>query len=257
MSRAEAASTNYQREADIQAVEQLGRRASQAYLDADPRTKGLLEELNKQAMADLQMGGRLSSEQQRAVEQQARAAFAQRGLGYGRQSVASELFATQKAIDARSALNRANAGTVLGLNKAFTADPFMAILGRQGQAFSAGMNQQSFGSNFQSSIGPRLFNPESQAAMDINASNQQAIMATNAAKASITAGLYQGIGSAVGGGLTGGLSEGGALGCWVARAVYGEDDFKWIIFRDWMWYDSPCWFKDAYMKHGDLFSEVV
>jgi hypothetical protein len=154
-------------------------------------------------MADLQTGGRLSADQQRSVEQQARAAFAQRGLGLGRQAVASELFATQKAIDARNALNRANAGTVLGLNKAFTADPFMAILGRQGQAFSAGMNQQSFASNFQSSIGPRLFNPESQAAMDINASNQQAIMANNAAKASITSGMYSAIGGMVSGGLQG------------------------------------------------------
>jgi hypothetical protein len=39
--------------------------------------------------------------------------------------------------------------------------------------------------------------------MDINASNQQALMATNAAKASITAGMYQGIGSAIGGGMSG------------------------------------------------------
>lgn len=261
MSRAEAADAAYRREQDIADVERLGRRASDAYLNADPRTKALLETLNAQVQADLATGGRLSADQQRSIEQQARAGFASRGLALGRQSVASELMNTQKAMDMRKQLDRANAATVLGLNKQFTADPFQAILGRQGQAFGASNQQQAFGQGFAANIGPRLFNPESQAAMDINASNQQAIMATNAAKASITAGMYQGIGSAVGGIATGGLSAGGMFNpsptCWVARAVYGEDNFKWVIFRDWMLYDSPDWFRNAYISHGERFAETV
>jgi hypothetical protein len=199
MDRTEAASQAYRRESDIADVERLGRRASDAYLNADPRSKALLETLNAQVTADIQSGGRLSADELRRVEQQARAGFATRGLALGRQSIASELMNTQKQIDARNVMNRAQGATVLGLNKSFTADPFMAILGRQGQAFAAANTQQSFGQGFAASIGPRLFNPESQMASDINASNQQAVMATNAANATMTAGLYQGIGSAIGG----------------------------------------------------------
>lgn len=248
MSRAEAQAMSIQREGDIADVERLGRRASDAYLNADPRSKALLETLNAQVLQDLQGNGRLSADEQRRVEQQARSGFARRGLGLGRQAVASELFSTQAQIDARKAMNRQAAQVALGLNKQFTADPFTAVLGRQGQAFGAANQQQSFAQGFAASIGPRLFNPESQYAADIQTSNTQALLATQAAKAQITAATIGAAGSVAGSAMK---------MCWVAREVYGEDNFKWEIFRDWLVNEAPEALLHVYKEHGEAFAGFI
>src|SRR4249919_1674666 len=39
-------------------------------------------------------------------------------------------------------------------------------------------------------------------------------------------------------------------GCWVARAVYGEDNPRWMLFREWLLNDAPRWFRDLYVRHG-------
>jgi hypothetical protein len=245
MSRAEAADASLRRESDIGDVERLGRRASEAYLNADPRTKALLTTLNEQVLGDLQTNGRLSADEQRRVEQQARAGYAQRGLGLGRQAVASELFSTQKAIDSRRIMQREAARTTMGLNKQFTADPFQAILGRAGQAFAMGNAQQQFGQGFAASIGPRLFNPESQYAADIQSSNTQAYLATQAAKAQVTSATIGAVGQV------------GSSMCWVAREVYGQDNFKWEVFRDWLLHDAPKALLHVYAEHGESFAEFI
>jgi hypothetical protein len=46
-------------------------------------------------------------------------------------------------------------------------------------------------------------------------------------------------------------------GCWVAREVYGKQNVQWFIFRTWLQYDSPKWFKNLYMKHGETYAKVV
>lgn len=45
--------------------------------------------------------------------------------------------------------------------------------------------------------------------------------------------------------------------CWVAREVYGEDDPRWMEFRDWLVGHSPDWFFNAYDKYGAKFAKVV
>jgi hypothetical protein len=45
--------------------------------------------------------------------------------------------------------------------------------------------------------------------------------------------------------------------CWVAREVYGEDDPRWMEFRDWVVGHSPDWFFNAYDKYGAKFAKVV
>ncbi len=45
--------------------------------------------------------------------------------------------------------------------------------------------------------------------------------------------------------------------CWVAREVYGEDDPKWLQFRDWVVGASPDWFFNLYSKHGEKVAEKV
>jgi len=45
--------------------------------------------------------------------------------------------------------------------------------------------------------------------------------------------------------------------CWVAREVYGEDDPKWLQFREWVIGYSPNWFYNAYSKYGERVAKVV
>lgn len=71
-------------------------------------------------------------------------------------------------------------------------------------------------------------------------------------------GYQTGINQAGGkGGTLGGLGSlmqgAGALAafCWVAREVYGEDNPKWLAFREWMLTRSPGWLRNAYIKYGE------
>jgi hypothetical protein len=38
--------------------------------------------------------------------------------------------------------------------------------------------------------------------------------------------------------------------CWVARAAFGESDFRWMIFRSWLLQDAPASLKRTYLRHG-------
>lgn len=207
MARAEALTTSRQRASDIADVEALGRRASDAYLNADPRSKSLIEALNAQALSALNQNGALTPEQQRYALQTARVGMADRGMSMGNQGLAADVLGTYQLAEARRTAAQQNAGAVLGLNKQFTADPFQAILGRQGQAFNAGIGQQQFASGFSQNIGPRLFSPESQYAADLNNSNQQTAAAYAAARAQVQSATIGAVGSALGG-----LGQGWASG---------------------------------------------
>lgn len=46
-------------------------------------------------------------------------------------------------------------------------------------------------------------------------------------------------------------------GCWVARAVYGEDNPRWLFFRAWLLQDAPHWLRRAYLRHGPAFAPIV
>ena len=61
------------------------------------------------------------------------------------------------------------------------------------------------------------------------------------------------------GALAGGLGGSGGLlaACWVARAVYGVQNPRWLIFREWMLHESPAWFRALYLKHGEKFAEWI
>lgn len=47
----------------------------------------------------------------------------------------------------------------------------------------------------------------------------------------------------------------GAAMCWVARAVYGVDDPRWIMFRAWLTTKAPLWFQSLYVNHGERFAD--
>ena len=46
-------------------------------------------------------------------------------------------------------------------------------------------------------------------------------------------------------------------GCWVAREVYGKEDIRWFIFRSWLQYKAPKWFKKLYMTHGEKYAKLI
>jgi len=46
-------------------------------------------------------------------------------------------------------------------------------------------------------------------------------------------------------------------GCWVAREVYGKQNVQWFIFRTWLQYDAPKWFKTLYMTHGEKYAKLI
>jgi hypothetical protein len=45
--------------------------------------------------------------------------------------------------------------------------------------------------------------------------------------------------------------------CWVAREVYGPNDPRWLVFRDWLTTAAPAWLHDLYAKHGESFAAWI
>lgn len=45
--------------------------------------------------------------------------------------------------------------------------------------------------------------------------------------------------------------------CWVARAVYGETNPRWMQFREWLFSDAPPWFRNLYIAHGERFARWI
>lgn len=48
-----------------------------------------------------------------------------------------------------------------------------------------------------------------------------------------------------------------ALGCWVAREVYGNDNPRWLLFRHWLFNEAPAWFRWAYLKYGERIARFI
>ena len=47
-------------------------------------------------------------------------------------------------------------------------------------------------------------------------------------------------------------------GCWVAREIYGINNYKWIIFRDWLYSSNgPVWLQKIYTKYGRQFAKFI
>jgi hypothetical protein len=45
--------------------------------------------------------------------------------------------------------------------------------------------------------------------------------------------------------------------CWVAREVYGKSNPEWFIFRTWLEYDAPKWFRKLYVTHGENYAKLI
>jgi len=45
--------------------------------------------------------------------------------------------------------------------------------------------------------------------------------------------------------------------CWVAREVYGVNNIKWLMFREWLLTSAPNWLLNNYIKHGEQFANWI
>ena len=195
-----------QRGSDIAAIEKYGGRAREALDAANPEQAALLQELNQQALSDLRLGGQLNAGDQRQLSQAARGAQAARGFGYGINDAAIESWAQLQGSEQKRRQRQGFAQSMVGMNKATAADPFMAILGRPSSMnpmMAGGVVGQAGGFN-----PGAMFSPESQYAGDIYNQNWQGELAARTASASnrasmIGAGLGA-VGSVFGGALTSG-----------------------------------------------------
>lgn len=197
----EAASRSTARAADIQDVTTLGPQARAAIKAMNPEQAKLVESMTLLAQQGLDSGNRLTPDQARAVQQQSRRAFADRGLVSSPTAALNEVVSSQLAGLGVGQQRQQQAMQAFGANQALYGDQWQQILGRPSQAFSMlpGVAGQAGGYN-----PGALFNPESQYAGDINNQNYQGQLQANVAGAANMSGLLggamRGVGSVLGAG---------------------------------------------------------
>jgi hypothetical protein len=250
-----------QRAADIGDVEKYGGRATAALRAADPYSARMAELSQQAAEQAYASSGQVTPEQMRGAQQAARAAGSARGRLGDQSTIASEILGREDILARRRAEAAQMGQMAFGMNRAISADPFQAILGRQSGAMGYGAQQMGMAQQLGSqAIGPRAvdYNAGLNLAMQ-NQSNlgsyQTAIYGSQAQVAGANA---QARGAMIGGAL-GGLGAIGAAGmkCWVAREIYGESNPKWMLFREWLNNHAPKWFDSLYVKHGEKFAAWI
>lgn len=238
---------------DIGMYGMAGRMGTQAYLGSmSPGTRGIYNTMQRQAYSDLRLGAQLSPEDQMFADQSGRAQFTASGL-YGNRAAAIEALSGYNVGRQRQADRRNYAMQAYGIGDAaaqtgyqFYANPAMA----SSQMYSIpGLVASSEASL--SALGPQFLTPESQYLANIRANRIQQENANSAARAQRSAGKMSAAGS-----IASAAIMAFAL-CWVAREVYGSDNPKWLVFRDWLVNDGPKWLLELYMKHGEKFAEYI
>ena len=120
-----------QREADIAAVEQMGGRATAALRAADPFAARMSELSQQAAERAYAQAERVTPEQLRSAQQQARIAGAARGRVGDQSTIAAEILGREDILARRRAEAAQMGNLAFGMSRAISADPFQAILGRQ------------------------------------------------------------------------------------------------------------------------------
>jgi hypothetical protein len=255
LSSIESESARAQRVADLQDVEQLGSRTVAAMRASDPQMQALIQQQEQMTNQLFAGAGGLSGQEYRRAQQMAREAAMSRGRGFDQSGMAAEVLGREEILQGKRA-EAQQSGALLGnMYRQTGGDPFMAILGRPSQSFGAlgGQQQLQYGMQ-QQGMGPQLFDPN----VGVNIGMQNAANQSN-----YNAAIYgadQARRGAIIGGITSAIGTiGGAFAgkCWVARAVYGTEDGKWLVFRRWLLNKAPVWFRDLYIAHGEAFAAWV
>jgi hypothetical protein len=97
---------------------------------------------------------------------------------------------------------------LMGQRQSLTGDPFMQVLGRQGQAFGAAGGYGGQGMAMGQSLGPKIYNAESQMGMDVAMGNRQRNLAISQANAAGSNAMRMGAMNMFGN-IMGGAAQGG------------------------------------------------
>jgi len=259
-----------------QANQQTGLQASQANQDAMLRAALANQQAGMQAqqfnitnLQGIQQANQAANLQAALANQ----AAGQRGFEFGAtQSLQSQL--ANREFAAQQAQQRfGNLGAVLGSEQAMLgADRAYALqqaaqqagvtaaslgligFGQTPAAMQFGAQQQGISAG-QMQMGPQLFDPNAGINLALqNASNLGNYQAS-------TYGARAGAQGQIAGAMLGAIGNLGGAAitkyCWVAREVYGEDNPKWLMFREWLLTKAPDWFRNLYIKHGERFAAFI
>lgn len=190
--------------ADIDMIRALGPALAEAQRQADPEADALRQAIMSDVTAEMEAGGGLTADEERAVDQRILQGAAERGMADQKSTIMDQIKGNLDADRAvrQTRLQNAQAAYSLG-----NFDPLLALTGRTGN--SPAMAQQGFGgANFALNSSPAIFNPESSYAGSLAASNQQNIMDARTATAANRANMFGGI-MGMGGKIIGGMATGG------------------------------------------------
>ena len=190
MGEVEAAARSRSRAGDIADIARLGPQAREAMRGAAPEQTQIADILAQNATSNLLAGSRLTPEQQRMAQQQARIASSARGMAQGPQAAFQEALRSQLMGAGIQQQRQQQAMGALQAGQGVYGDVFQQVLGRPSQAFAG---SQGFLGQAQGFNPGQLFNPESAYAANLFGGNQQTQMAANAAGASATSGLVGGV----------------------------------------------------------------
>lgn len=208
LNESEAASNRYRRLQDLADVSAFGESATNAFLDADPMKRQASDMLLQGAINDYSLGAKLDPSLAREVQQGYRNAATARGIAHSPFSAAEESYWQGLQANQLKQQRQAALSQLLGQRQAMVGDPFMQVLGRQGQAFGAAQGYGAQGMGMGQALGPRIYQPESQMAQDIFGGNQQTALAVSQANAANSNAFKTGLMS-MGGSILGGMATGG------------------------------------------------
>jgi hypothetical protein len=193
--------------------------------------------------------GMSAAEANRAYQaQQAQQRFANLGAVLGSEQAmlgADRAYALQQA-GQQQGVTAASLGLI-----GFGQTPYALGLGAQQQGISQG----------QMGMGPQLFDPSAGINLGLqNAANlgnyQAATYGARAAAQGQIAGATIGAIGNVAAAFAPKLPV-PTPPCWVAREVYGVENLKWVLFREWLFSKAPAWFRNLYIKYGERFAEFI
>jgi len=215
---------------------------------SDPIGFALREELGQQISTDLAAGDSVSAAEQGRISQSVLRAQTARGNVRGLAPAVQEVLAQDQFARQRQAQRRGEAAAFLSGTTPLSqfgqlrsaqvgAAPFVnaqiqgaTMLDPNAGALAAQFAQQSFGTQ-----------------ANIYGSQLQY-------KASQGNPWMEGLGMAAG---LGGQLGSAAMLCWVARAVYGEDNPRWLKFREWVLTKAPERFRKLYLERGQRIAEML
>jgi hypothetical protein len=231
---------------------ELGPEVTEALRAADPASARLADLQAQQAETlYAEAEGQLSPERAREAEQAARMAGVSRGRVGDAGTMAQELLG-REASRAQLRAEARQAGQLgFGQARQMGGDPSAFLFGRPTQQTQMGsqLYGQAFGLAGQQQ-GPQLFDPNVGVNLAMQQRSQDMTLQGAQAQANATrsSGLAQGLGS---------IGAAMITSCWVAREVYGIDNPRWLQFRHWLFTESPSWFKNLYIKHGERFAKFI